>query len=105
METNTALTQTSRPIAAYALPFCLAAMDGCAVYLAAWLLGAATLPAGAGLAVPPYVLAALELAAWWLGSTLLDRTALSTTTAQALTGGVGLLASLGVAAAVTPQPP
>jgi hypothetical protein len=82
----------------YALPLCLAAMDGCWIYMAAWLIGAAGLPESAGLSVPPPVLAALELAAWWLAAALLDRTQLSAATAQGLAGVAGVLTSLALVA-------
>src|SRR5207302_5235877 len=90
---------TKLQAANYLLPVCLAAMDGCWVFVAAWLFGALALPQGGRLAVPPPVLAGLELAAWWLASTLLDRTRLAPPAAQTLSGAVGVIVSLAVVAA------
>ncbi len=92
-----------RRISNAALPVCLAGMDGCWIYIVASLISANVLIRIAFIPVPsPVALAALELAAWWLASRLLDHTNLPMPVVQALSGVAGLLAAILVAFVTNP---
>jgi Domain of unknown function (DUF4129) len=81
----------------FALPVCLAAMDGCWMYLVAWFVGVVLLRGIEVHPVPsPLVLAALELVSWWLYGYLARSTRLAMSGVQGVwvVGGLACTAGL-----------
>src|SRR5689334_8110435 len=78
----------------WALPLCLAVMDGCWVYIVAWLIVTQVLEKVAVLPVPSFLLLALlEVLSMWLASRLLNRTDLPNNAIQLISGVAGLAVS------------
>src|SRR5262245_25465677 len=89
----------SRRLTNIALPIFIAGMDACWIYIAAWLFNTGLLRRITLFPLPsPLLLAALELAAWWLAATLLDRTRLPQGAVQTIVGVAGLAVAFGTAA-------
>ncbi|HYP19101.1 MAG TPA: hypothetical protein VEY08_03425, partial [Chloroflexia bacterium] len=75
----------------FALPVCLAAMDGCWLYLVASFLAVVLASSLQLHAVPsPVVLAGLELLSWGLSGFLLGKMRMTTRSVQAVSGVAGL---------------
>ncbi|HEX8218817.1 MAG TPA: DUF4129 domain-containing protein [Chloroflexia bacterium] len=86
-----------------ALSVCLAAMDGCWLYLVASFFAVALSSSLHLQAVPsPVVLAGLELLSWGLSRFLLSKTGLPTNGVRVVSGGAGLACTLGVLLAANP---
>jgi hypothetical protein len=74
------------------LPACVAGMDACWLYIAAWLFSSVVLSAVGRFEVPsPLLLALLEMGGWALTVFLLDRTTASITRVRIIVGGAGIL--------------
>ena len=96
-------TVLTRRFSNSALPVCVAAMDGCWIYLVTWLFSAYVLAKLGTLPVPsPLVLAVVELAALWTASKLVANRSLPDWAIQAISGAAGLLVSLAVAVLANP---
>src|SRR5690349_18058325 len=96
----------SKRITNAALPICMAGMDGCWIYIVAWLVATRVFQKVAVLPLPPPLLLALiELLGLWVVSRLFDRTRLPDVGIQVLSGAAGLAVSALVVLLYTPPGP
>lgn len=87
----------------FALPVCLAAMDGCWLYLVASFLAVVLASSLQLHAVPsPVVLAGLELLSWGLSGFLLGKMRMTTRSVQAVSGVAGLACTGGILLVANP---
>lgn len=103
-ELSTMAKRLTNLISASALPFCLAAMDGCAIYALAWIIHLVVLSdlGMAPVAAPP-LLTGLELAAWGVSTYLLNRTKWSLAIIRWLVGPLGVLICVGLTLVLGPE--
>lgn len=88
----------------WALPVCLAAADACWILIIGWIINSIVLSSAGQINLPSsVVLAGLELAAWVLASTLLNRTALPDVAVQIVSGLLGLAVTIGAVGFTVPS--